>query len=152
MCAKDLFKSKYQLPINGREKIGTKKWKIPKGFIDYSQIIDDVYEDLEEYNPTKKRKKNLIVFDDLIADMETNRKVIPIITEFFLRYSIFHSFYITILLQSAKNCKIIHDTWKCLKKKELQQIALNHLSNIESKDFMKLYKDYTENTIFIFSK
>ena len=50
---KDPFESKYQLLINKREKIGIKKLKNPKAFIDYSQIIDDVYENLEDYNPRK---------------------------------------------------------------------------------------------------
>ena len=43
--------------INRREKVGIKKLKNPKAFIDYSQAIDDVYEDLEDYNPTKKYNK-----------------------------------------------------------------------------------------------
>ena len=53
-----------------------------KAFIDYSQTIDD--ENLENYNPTKK-KKVLIVFDDIIADVEANKKLISIVTELFLR-------------------------------------------------------------------
>ena len=57
MYAKDPFKSKYQVLINRREKVGIKKLKNPKAFIDYSQAIDDVYEDLEDYNPTKKYNK-----------------------------------------------------------------------------------------------
>ena len=53
---KDPFKSKYQLHINGREKTGIKKLRNSKGFIDNSQTIDDVYGNLEDYNPTRKRK------------------------------------------------------------------------------------------------
>ena len=45
--------------------------KNPKVFTDYSQTIDNVFENLEDYNPTKKRKV-LIVFDDLVADMKYN--------------------------------------------------------------------------------
>ena len=58
--------------------------KTPREFIDYSQTIDDVYENLEDYNPTKKRKM-LIVFDDIIADKESNKKLSPIVSELFLR-------------------------------------------------------------------
>ena len=68
-----MFESKYQLLINGREKLEIENLKNPKAFIDYSQTINNVYEDLEEYNPTKKRRL-LIVFDDMIADMESNKK------------------------------------------------------------------------------
>ena len=49
------LESKYQLLINGTEKVEIENFKNPKTFIGYSQTIDDVYENLEEYNPTKKR-------------------------------------------------------------------------------------------------
>ena len=75
--------SKYQFLTNGRENVGIKKLKNPKAFIDYSKTIDNVYENLEDYNPTKKRRV-LIVFDDMIADMESNKKLNPV-TELFLR-------------------------------------------------------------------
>ena len=72
LYGKDPFKSKYQLLINGSEKEGINELKNPKAFIDYSQTIDDVYENLKHYNPTKKRKVLTKVFDKIIADMETN--------------------------------------------------------------------------------
>ena len=53
---KDPLESKYQLLINGREKLGIEIWKNPKAFIDYSQTVNGVYENLEEYNLTKERK------------------------------------------------------------------------------------------------
>ena len=62
---KDPFESKYQLLINGKERVGIEILKNPKTFIDYSQTIDDAYENLEDCNPTKKRRV-LIVFDDVI--------------------------------------------------------------------------------------
>ena len=103
LYVKDPSKSKCQLLINGREKVGIKKLKNPKAFIDYSQIINDVYENLEDYNPTKKRKV-LIVFDDMIADMKSNKTLGPIVAELFLRErktQYFACFYITISFQSA---------------------------------------------------
>ena len=66
---KDPFQSKYQLLINRKEKVGIEILKNPKGFIDYSQSINDVYENWEDYDPTKK-KRVLIIFDDMTADME----------------------------------------------------------------------------------
>ena len=66
--------------INGRWKIGIKNLKTPKAFIDYSHTNDDVYEKSEDYNPTKKH-----LFYDMIADMEANEKLSPIVTELFLR-------------------------------------------------------------------
>ena len=73
LYVKDPFESMYQMLINGSEKVGIKKSKNPKAlFIDYSQTNDDVYENLENHNPTKKRR-GLIVLDDMIADMESNK-------------------------------------------------------------------------------
>ena len=65
--------------------------KNPKAFIDYSQTIYGVYENLEDFNPTKKRRV-LIVFDDMIADMEYNKKLGPIVTKFLTHY--FTCFYL----------------------------------------------------------
>ena len=59
-----------------------KNQKNPKAFIDYSQKIDDVLDNLEDYNPTKKRRV-LILFDDKIADRESKKKFSPIVTELF---------------------------------------------------------------------
>ena len=60
--------------IKGREKVLIENLKNPKVFVDYSQTVNDVYENLEDYNPTKKRRV-LIVFDDMIADIESNTKM-----------------------------------------------------------------------------
>ena len=75
---------KYQLLTNGRKKVEIKKLKNPKVFIDYSQTNDGVYKNLEDYNPTKKRRV-LTVFGDMITHMESNKKLSPIVTELFLR-------------------------------------------------------------------
>ena len=83
LCVKDPFESKYQLLINGGEKKGIINVKTPKTFIDYSQTIDNIYENLEDRNRTKK--KVLIVFDDMIPDMEANKKLKIIIAELFMR-------------------------------------------------------------------
>ena len=77
---KNPFESKYQLLINGREKVGIKQTKKSKGrfFFFFSETIDDVYENLEKIH---KRKKMLKVFDKIIADRETNEKLRTIVTE-----------------------------------------------------------------------
>ena len=74
---KDPFESKYHLLINGRERIEIKNLKNRKVFIDYSQTIDDFYANLVGYNPTKKINV-LTVFNNMIADMEANKKLKPI--------------------------------------------------------------------------
>ena len=61
LYVKDPFESKYQLLINRRGKVGIEILKNPKALIGYSQTIDDVYENLEDYTPTKNMRM-LIVF------------------------------------------------------------------------------------------
>ena len=85
LYVKDPFESKYQLRINGRENVGIKQTKNPVSFIDYFQTIDDIYQNLENYNPRKKNRKVLLVFDDMTVDMETNKQMVPKVTELFLR-------------------------------------------------------------------
>ena len=69
--------------INERESTGLKYLNDSKVFIEYSNDIDDIYKNIEEYNPNKKRKV-LIVFDDMIADMLINKKLNPIVNELFI--------------------------------------------------------------------
>ena len=78
------FESKYQLRFNGKEKVGIEILRNPKAFTDYSQTIDDVYENLEDYNPTNKRRV-LLVFDDMTTYMESIKKLNSIVTELFVR-------------------------------------------------------------------
>ena len=84
LYAKDPYEAKYQFLINKRESIGLKHFNDPKAFIEYSNDMQDVYKNIEEYNLGKKRKV-LIVFDDMIADMINNKKLNPIVTELFIR-------------------------------------------------------------------
>ena len=81
LYVKNPYESNCQLLTNSREKVGIKKSKIPKAFIDYSQTAD-VHENLEDYNSTKKRKV-LIVFDDIMTHIESKQKLNPIVSELF---------------------------------------------------------------------
>ena len=67
LYAKGLSEPKYQFFIKKREDAGIKNLDDPSAFIEYSNTMDDVYSDIDDYNPKRKRK-NLIVFDDMIAD------------------------------------------------------------------------------------
>ena len=81
---KDPYEAKYKYLINKRERVGLNRYDDPKAFIKYSNDIQDVYKNIEEYNLGKKRKV-LIVFHDVIADMIDNRKLNPVVTELFIR-------------------------------------------------------------------
>ena len=84
LYAKDPYKAKYQLLINKRESTGFKYFNDSKAFVKYSNNVDDIYRNIEDYNPNEKCKK-LIEFDDMIADMLSNKKLNPIVTELFIR-------------------------------------------------------------------
>ena len=84
MYAKDLYKVKYHFLIDKRESTGLNHFNDPKAFIKYSNDMQDVYKNIDEYN-TDKERKILIVFDDMIADMINNKKLNSIVTELFIR-------------------------------------------------------------------
>ena len=72
----DLGESKYEHLIKDRENAEIKHLNHVKAFIDCSNTMNDVYENVDLYNPnkTKRQRKILIIFDDMIADIMTNKK------------------------------------------------------------------------------
>ena len=84
LYAKDLSESKYEHLINNRENAGIRHLKDSKAFIDCSHTMDDVYENIDNYNHNRKRKI-LTVFDDMIADIMTHKKFQSIMKELFIR-------------------------------------------------------------------
>ena len=77
------YEEKYQFLINERESTGLKHFNDPKAFIEYSNFMQDVYKNIEEYNIGKKRK--ILVFDYMIADMINIKKLNSVVTELFIR-------------------------------------------------------------------
>ena len=65
LYAKNPYKGTYQLLINIRQGTGIKHFSDSEAFIEYSNDMDDIHRNIEEYNPNRKRKI-LIVFDDMI--------------------------------------------------------------------------------------
>ena len=84
MYPKDLNELKYQFLIKRRENVEIKHLNDSKGFIEHSNNMDDIYNNIDDYNPTRKRKV-LIVFDDMIADIMANKKFHAIIKKLFIR-------------------------------------------------------------------
>ena len=78
LYAKDLSEPKYEYLINKREQTGIKNLNDPKAFIEYSNDMDDVPGDINNYNKNRD-KKVLIVFDDMIADIEYQKNFKQII-------------------------------------------------------------------------
>ena len=117
--------------------------------MEYSNDIQDFYKNIDDYNPRKKRKI-LIVFDDMIADMINNNKLNPIVTELFIKGRKLNISIVSIkqsYFKVPKNVRLNSTHFFIMKipnKRELQQIALNHSSDIDFKGFMKIYKKYTK--------
>ena len=82
--ANDLNEPKYEYLIKNRENAGIKHVNDGNAFIEYSNTMDDVYKNIDDYNPNRRRKI-LIVFDDMIADIMTNKKFQGIIKELLIR-------------------------------------------------------------------
>ena len=84
LYAKDTDEDKYQYLINQREQAGIKNLNDPHAFIEYSSDMDDVLEDINNYNK-KRDKRVLIIFDDMIADIMRSEKFKAIVKELFIR-------------------------------------------------------------------
>ena len=84
LYARDIYEPKYEYLINKREQAGIKNLNDPHAFIEYSDDMNDVLDDINNYNK-KRDKKVLIVFDDMIADIEYNKNFKRIIKELFYR-------------------------------------------------------------------
>ena len=148
LYAKDPYEAKYKFLINKRESTGLKHLNDLKAFIEYSNDMQYVYKNIDEYNIDKERKI-LIVFDDMIADMIHNKKLNSIVTELFIRG---RKLNISLVFITQSYFKVPKDVrlntthffiTKIPNKRELQQIALNHSSDITTKDLI-IYKKYTD--------
>ena len=148
LCADDPYEDKYQFLIQKRENIGLKHFNDAKAFIEYSIDMCNVYKNINNYNPDEENKI-LIVFDDMIADMINNKKLKSIVTEVFIRG---RKLNISLVFIAQSYFKVPEDVrlntthfliMKISNKRQLQQIALNHSSDINTKGFINIYKKCT---------
>ena len=109
-------------------------------------ILDEgIYKNTDEYNPNKKRKI-LVVFDDMIIDLLNNKKLNSIVTELFIRDGKLNISLVFItqsyfaVLKDFRTNSTHYFIMKISSKWEIQQTAFNHSSDIQFKDYMNLYK------------
>ena len=135
--------------IENCKNTGIKHLNDGNAFIEYSSTMDDVYKNIDDYNPNRKRKI-LIVSDDMIADIMTNKKFQSIIKELFIRcrkLNISLVFITQSYFSVPKDVRLNSTHYLIMKinnKRELQNIATNHLADIEYKDFIKIYRECTK--------
>ena len=144
LYTEDIHESKYEYLINKREQTRIKNLNDPKAFIEYSDDMDDVLDDINNYNKNRD-KKVLIVFDDMIADIEYNKNFKRIIKELFYRARKINVSIVFITqsyfraLKDARLNSMHYILMKIGNKKELKSIAEEKPGNLDSKDFLKMY-------------
>ena len=148
MYVKAPYEWKYQYLNDKGEGVGINHFKDPKAFIEYSNDMYDVYKNIDDYNPDKENEI-LIVFDGMIAGMIQNKKLNSIVTELFIRG---RKLNISLVFITQSYFKVPKDVRlntshffiaKIPNKRELQQIAINHSSDINTKDFANIYRKCT---------
>ena len=149
LYAKDLHEPKYEYLINKREQAGIKNLNNPHAFIKYSDDMDDVLDDINNYNKNRD-KKVLIVFDDMIADIEYKKNFKRIIKELFYRARKINVSIVFITqsyfraLKDARLNSIHYILMKIGHKKELKRIAEEKSGHLDYKDFLKIYNYCTK--------
>ena len=148
LYAENFIEPKYEFLIKKHEVVGIKYCNDPNAFIECSNRIDDVYQNIDDYNPSRKIKI-LIVFDDMIADILSNKTFQAIIKELFIRCRKVNIslVFITQSYFSLPKDLILNSThyliMKINNRKELQNIAINHSVDIDLDDFVRIYREYT---------
>ena len=110
--------------------------------------MDDVYENIHDYDPSRKRKI-LIIFDSMIADIMTSKKFQAIMKELFIRcrkQNISLVFVTQSYFSVPRDVRLNSTHYLIMKinnKKELENIAINHSADIDYQDFMKIYRECT---------
>ena len=144
LYAKDLSEPKYQILIEKCENGGIKHLNDPSAFIEYSSTMDDVYNNIDKYN-TKRKRKILTAFDNMIADIMTNKNFLAIIKEPFFRC---RKLKISLVFITQSYFSVPKDVrlnsthfimMKIYNRRELQQFAIDHSADIDYKDFLKVY-------------
>ena len=149
LYARDLSEPKYEHLIKKREDAGIQHVNNLNAFIECSNTMDDVYENIHDYNSSWKRKM-LIVFGDRIADIMTNKKFQAIIKELFIRcrkLNISLVFITQSYFSVPKDVRLNLTHYLIMQinnKRELQNIAINHVADIDYKDFKKIYRECTK--------
>ena len=144
LYAKDLHETKYEYLIIKREQAGIKNLNNPHAFIEYSDDMNDVLDDINNYNKNRD-KKVLIVFDDMIADIEYNKNFKRIIKELFYRARKINVSIVFIrqsYFRALKDARLNSTHYVLMKignKKELKRIAEEKSGHLDYKDFLKIY-------------
>ena len=153
LYAKDSDEKKYQYLISKREQAGIKNLNDPHAFLEYSNDMNDVLEDINNYNKNRD-KKVLIIFDNMIADIMRSEKFKAIVKELFIRSRKLNIpiVFITQSYNASKDARLNSTHYILMKignKKELKSIAEENSGHLDFKDFLKIY-NYCTNEPYSF--
>ena len=149
LYAKDTDEKKYQYLTNKREQAGIKNLNDPHTFIEYSNDMNGVLDDINNYNKNRD-KKVLLIFDDMIADIMRSEKFKAIVKELFIRcrkLNISIVFITQSYFRTPKDARLNstpHILMKIGNKKELKSIAEENSGLLDFKDFLKIYNYCTK--------
>ena len=144
LYAKDTDEEKYQYLINKREQAGIKNLNDPRAFIEYLSDMNDVLEDINNYNKNRN-KKLLIIFDDMIADIMRSEKFKEIVKELFIRcrkLNISMVFKTQSYFRTPKDARLNSTHYILMKignKKELESIAEENSGHLDFKEVLEIY-------------
>ena len=130
--------------INKREQAEIKNLNNPHAFIEYSNDMDDVINDINNHNKNRD-KKVIIVFDDMIANIEYNKKFKRIIKELFYgarKINVSIVFITQSYFRALKDARFNSTHYIIMKignKRELKRIAEEKSGHLDYKDFLKMY-------------
>ena len=142
LYTKDMSETKYKYLIKKRIDVGIKHLSNSNAFIECSNAMDGIYETINNYNPNRRRKI-LIIFDNMIADIVASKKFQTIIKELLIRCRKLN-ISLALITQSyfsvRKDVRLNSPNYLIMKinnRKELKNIAINNSAYIDYKDFMK---------------
>ena len=146
---------KYEYLIKNRENAGIKHLNDPNALIECSNTMDGAYKNINDYKP--RIKKNLIVFDDMIAEVKANQKLQAIIEELFIRcrkLNIPLAFITQSYFSVPKDVRLnlTHLILKINNRKELKNIATDHSADIDCNEFKKTFRECTKEPFNILTK
>ena len=151
--AKYLSAPKYEFLLKKRGDAGIKHLNNLNEFTECSNTVDNVYENIDNQN---RKRKILIVFDDMIADIMANRRLQAIIKELFIRFRKL-KLSLVFITQSCfsvpKDVRLNSTHYLIVKinnRKELQNNAINHSADIDYNDFVRIYREIHKKSILFF--
>ena len=148
LYAKDTDEEKYQHLINKREQVGIKNLNDPYAFMEYSNDMNDVLENISNYYKNRDKKIS-IIFDDMIADILRSENFKAIVKELFIRcrkLNISIVFITQSYFRTPKDARLNSTHYiltKISNKKELKSIAEENSGHLDFKDFLKIYNYFT---------